>query len=123
MLYGHIGPYLKISRSVLPPTANPPATVNRFKTSIKIEDKKKKEKKIEEQGERISEYLAGQQSNAASVGLLIDAHDENGTDLKREEFQAVDVAAKGFVIYALNPLRIQHGILARWQTHVLRCGQ
>jgi hypothetical protein len=69
-------------------------------------------------GER---YLAGEEANATAVGFLIDADEEDGADLKREEAEAVHVAPEGGVVDALDALGVQYRVLAGRQAHVLRC--
>lgn len=53
------------------------------------------------------------------MGLLLYTDDENRTDLESKELDAVHVAAEGVIIHALDPLRVQHRVLARRQAHVL----
>lgn len=58
--------------------------------------------------------------NTTAVGFLIDADQEDGADLKREETEAVHVAPEGGVVDAFDALGVQHRVLAGWQAHVLR---
>lgn len=66
-------------------------------------------------------YLAREEGDAAAEGVLVDADEEDGADLEGEELDAVDVAAEGAVVDALDALGVQHGVLAGRQPHVLDC--
>lgn len=82
---------------------------------------KKGKKKHKQEKTRNLSYLAGQEPDAAAIGLLLDPDNENRTDLEGKELDTVHVAAEGVIIHALDPLRVQHRVLARRQAHVLHC--
>lgn len=52
-------------------------------------------------------YRAGEEADAATVGLLLHPHRQHRTNLKCKELQAVGVAFEGVVVNALNTLRIE----------------
>lgn len=65
--------------------------------------------------------LARQEPNATAIGLLFHSNEQHWANLESKELDPINIAPESAVIHPLDPLCVQHRVLARRQAHIFTC--